>query len=85
MREDLLLRIMDLIAAAGTGLAFPSRTLYMSRDSDVNPERTEAAQHQVEKWREENLLPFPDFSPEAISGMRASIEYPDGSSAIRKK
>jgi len=29
LREDLLLRIMELVAEAGTALAVPSRVLYM--------------------------------------------------------
>jgi len=32
IREELFLRIMDLVAAAGTGFAFPSQTLYLGRD-----------------------------------------------------
>jgi MscS family membrane protein len=35
IREDLLLRIMDLIAAAGVGLALPSRTLCMPSDQGL--------------------------------------------------
>ena len=33
IREDLLLRIMDVVDAAGTGFAFPSQTLYLGRDT----------------------------------------------------
>lgn len=32
VREELFLSIMDLVAAAGTGFAFPSQTLYLGRD-----------------------------------------------------
>jgi MscS family membrane protein len=32
VREELFLGIMDLVAAAGTGFAFPSQTLYLGRD-----------------------------------------------------
>ena len=32
VREELLLKIMDLIAETGTGFAFPSQTLYLGRD-----------------------------------------------------
>ena len=32
IRESLLLRVMDVVSKAGTGFAFPSQTLYMSRD-----------------------------------------------------
>ncbi|MFO1313206.1 MAG: mechanosensitive ion channel family protein [Burkholderiales bacterium] len=32
VREDLLLRMMDIVEKAGTALAFPSQTLYLRRD-----------------------------------------------------
>ena len=32
VREEIYLKMMDEVAAAGTGFAFPSQTLYMSRD-----------------------------------------------------
>ena len=43
IREDLLLRIMDLVAGAGAGFAIPSRTLYVTQDQDLDHERTAAA------------------------------------------
>ena len=32
IRESLLLRFMEVVAKAGTGFAFPSQTVYMTRD-----------------------------------------------------
>jgi MscS family membrane protein len=32
VREEIYLGMMDEVAAAGTGFAFPSQTVYMSRD-----------------------------------------------------
>jgi MscS family membrane protein len=32
IREELLLKIMDIVEKAGAGLAFPSQTLYLARD-----------------------------------------------------
>jgi len=85
VREDLLLRILDIIASAGSGLAMRSQTLYMSQDSGIDEARKASAHAQVAKWRADNLLPFPDFHPDAISEMRNSIEYPDSKSAAHKK
>jgi len=39
IREDLLLRIMDLVAGAGAGFAIPSRTLYVTQDQDLDYQR----------------------------------------------
>jgi MscS family membrane protein len=36
IREDILLQIMDIVEKSGTGFAFPSQTLYFSRDQGVD-------------------------------------------------
>jgi MscS family membrane protein len=81
IREDLLLRIMDIVEKSGTGFAFPSRTLYFSRDSGLDKEKTAAAEQQVGQWREQHKLPFPDFAPADKSAFRGSIVYPPPESA----
>jgi len=82
IREDLLLRIMDIVDKSGTGFAFPSQTLYLSRDSGLNKEKTEAAEQQVQQWREQNDLPFPDFAPSDKAALRGTIVYPEPDSAV---
>jgi MscS family membrane protein len=76
IREDLLLRIMDIVEESGTGFAFPSQTLYFARDGGLDAQRTESAETQVRQWREEGKLPFPNFSPEHIQQMRGTVIYP---------
>jgi MscS family membrane protein len=76
IREDIFLRIMDIVAESGTDFAFPSQTLYFSRDSGLQSERTEAAEAQVRQWRDQGTLPFPDFSAEEIQRMRETSAYP---------
>jgi MscS family membrane protein len=82
VREDLLLRIMDIVEKSGSGFAFPSQTLYFSRDSGLDKEKTAAAEQQVEQWRDQHKLPFPDFAPGDKSAFRGSIVYPPPESAI---
>ncbi len=36
IREDLLLRIMDIVEGAGSNFAFPSRTVYLKRGDDLD-------------------------------------------------
>ena len=81
IREDLLLRIMDIVESSGTGLAFPSQTLYFSRDSGLDKEKAAAAEQQVQRWRDQRQLPFPDFAPSDKSAFRGSIIYPPPDSA----
>jgi MscS family membrane protein len=84
IREDLLLRIMDIVEQSGSGFAFPSQTLYFSRDTGLDKDKTTAAEQQVRQWRDENKLPFPDFAPADKSAFRDSIVYPPPESATGK-
>lgn len=83
IQEDLLLRIMDIIAKAGTGIAFPSQTTYLAKDTPLDPEKTEEALAQVQKWREQGDLPFPDFRPDQVGRLGDPIEYPPPGSSLR--
>jgi MscS family membrane protein len=58
IREDLNLRIMDIVKDAGTGFAFPSQTAYLTDDSGLDAERSRKAEAQVEDWRVKGKLPF---------------------------
>jgi MscS family membrane protein len=84
VREDLLLRIMDVLEDSGSGLALPSQTLYLSRDAGVEKEKAELAAKKIADLRDGKQLPFPDFHPEDISSFKGSIEYPEPESAVRK-
>ena len=53
IQEDVFLRIMDLVAEAGTGFAFPSSTLYLGKDGGLDKARAQAAEQQVAAWRSE--------------------------------
>jgi MscS family membrane protein len=52
IREDIFLRIMDIIKASGSGFAFPSQTLYMGKDDGLKAERVREISEKVQKWRE---------------------------------
>ena len=80
VQEDVILRIMDIVKKAGTGMAFPSRTLYHTRDGGLDSERQEAAEKQVREWASGHMLPFPDFDPEYRKRIMDTLDYPpDGS------
>ena len=85
IREDLLLRIIDIVRQSGTNFAFPSQTLYLGRDQGLDPKKTAAAEKEVEHWRDQNQLPFPDFSPTEKASLRGPIPYPPPGSAVAEK
>jgi MscS family membrane protein len=82
VQEDLLLRIIDIIEASGSGFAFPSQTTYLAGDTGLDAEKSRKAMETVRQWREQGKLPFPDFSPETISEIDSKIEYPPPGSAL---
>ena len=85
MREDLLLRIMDVMEDSGGSLALPSQTLYLNRDSGVEKEKAEIAANKVAELRDGKQLPFPDFHRDEISSFKGTIEYPPSESTLRKE
>ena len=76
IQEDILLRMEDIIGAAGTGFAFPSQTMYFTRDAGVDAERGRDAETKVEDWRQHGRLPFPDFDPGLRWEMEDTLDYP---------
>jgi MscS family membrane protein len=74
--EDLNLRIMDIVAASGTGFAFPSNTTYLAKDQGSDPEKTRRAEDKVRGWAEREELYLPGFPQEKIENPDEPIEYP---------
>jgi MscS family membrane protein len=51
IREDLLLKIMDIVAASGTSFAFPSQTLYVGADPGLAPAPDRGARAEARDGR----------------------------------
>jgi MscS family membrane protein len=82
IQEDLLLRILDIVAQSGTDFAFPSQTLYMARDRGMDESRTTATSTTVNEWRDANEMQLPAFSAEQKEKLKGSIKYPPEGSAM---
>jgi MscS family membrane protein len=76
IREDLLLRIMDIVKEAGTGLAIPAQTTYLTRDRALDAEHTHTAEQEVETWRQQGILPFPWVSDARQAEVTDTLPYP---------
>ncbi|WP_233218714.1 mechanosensitive ion channel family protein [Adhaeribacter arboris] len=76
IQEDLLLRMMDVVEASGSGFAFPSQTVYLGKDTGKSEEKTQAAEQKVKEWGNAHDLPLPKFSDDRIQSLRNSIPYP---------
>jgi len=84
VREDVLLRIMDVVDSSGSGLALPAQTLYIGRDAGLAKDKAESAVQKIAELRDDKKLPFPDFHKEEISSFKGSIDYPPKESTLRK-
>jgi MscS family membrane protein len=83
IREDIYLRILDIVTECGTGFAFPSQTNYLARDHGNDPALTKRAESTVARWREMGDLPFPHFTEDVISQFSNRLDYPpEGSNYI---
>jgi MscS family membrane protein len=82
VREDIFLRMMEIIAESGTGFAFPSNTTYLSRDGGLDAERSRQAEEEVRAWRDGSKLPFPGLDSETVAGLEDTLDYPPLGSAV---
>jgi hypothetical protein len=71
---------MDIVAAAGSSFALPSRTTYVEKGRGLDSERARAAEAQVKEWRERHELWLPRFPREKIIEIDSTLEYPPQSS-----
>jgi MscS family membrane protein len=76
IREDIYLRVLKIVKDAGTGFAFPSRTVYQARDDGLDAERRQVAEEQVRAWCSTQELPFPTFTADHRKKTRNTLDYP---------
>lgn len=85
VQEDLLLRILDIIDNSGTGLAYPSQTIYFAKDSGNSTEKTTQAEDTVKQWKEKGELQLPKFDPKHVEEIKGSIRYPEEGSVVKPR
>jgi MscS family membrane protein len=84
IREDVYLRVMEIVEAAGTAFAFPSNTTYFARDPGLDEEKKGAAEAQVEAWRDSGELPFPNMALKRRKEIRGTLDFPPAGSVENK-
>ncbi len=80
IREDVFLRIMDIVDRSGSGFAFPSQTAYLARDGGLDPERSRRAEQEIRSLRAEGKLPFPSFPAEEVPRLENTVDWPPAGS-----
>ncbi|MBL8859236.1 MAG: mechanosensitive ion channel family protein [Planctomycetes bacterium] len=82
VREDVFLRVMDVVAQSGSGFAFPSNTTYLARDGGLDLERGKAAEAEIARLRAEGKLMYPNFSAAEIAAMDDTLDWPPKGSVV---
>jgi MscS family membrane protein len=85
IHEDLLLRMMDIVALSGTDFAYPSQTIYVAGDRGLSEEKTGKTSETVAHWRDNNELQLPKFDPAYVEKLKDSIQYPPEGSAVKEE
>lgn len=76
IREDVFMRIYEVVEKAGTGFAFPSSTVYLGRDEGLDKKLAEEVIDKVEQWRRSSELPFPRLPTEYLEKIEDTLDYP---------
>lgn len=58
--EALNFEILGIVERSGSGFAFPSQTIYMARESGIDPELARKAEEELEQRREKGELWIPE-------------------------
>ena len=74
--EDLNLRIMEIIAAAGSDFAFPAQIQYELPGKPLDAQQAQAVAAQVKEWKTKRALYLPNFPKEKIDEVKGSLDYP---------
>ncbi len=83
VQEDLLLRMMDIVAKSGTTFAFPSQTVYLTRDKGIAEDKALETADTVKAWKDNGELQLPKFDPKHIQDIKGSITYPEEGSVVK--
>jgi len=76
IQEDIFLRIMRIVEGSGTGFAFPSQTVYVGKDTALPADLQQAAELEVQSWRSQGKLPFPDIPEERRKELLDTLDFP---------
>ncbi|MEE9374761.1 MAG: mechanosensitive ion channel family protein, partial [Rhizobiaceae bacterium] len=77
VREDILLRIMDIVKDSGTDFAFPSQMLYLAKDDVLSEAKAKTISKKIRKLAADGELSIPRFPSEKIKNLSGKIEFPE--------
>jgi MscS family membrane protein len=73
VREDVFLRLMDIVAASGTAFAVPP-------NRELDDERRKAAEADVARWRQEKKLYIARMPTDEVQRLKGTLDWPPAGS-----
>jgi len=74
--EDINLRIIELVHESGTNFAYPSQTIMVEDAARLDAAQKQRVENLVGQWREQDRLPFPQWSDEYANKIENTLEFP---------
>lgn len=74
--EDLNLRMIECVHEAGAVFSGPGQVLQLRDFYEASEEKMGDIQAQLSSWREQEKLPFPDYTEAEKAALRAAIDLP---------
>jgi len=76
VREDLNLRMIDIVIEAGSQLAMPANITYLARQHNLDEAKTQAAEEKVAQWRDSESLYMSAPPAEKREELKGTLDYP---------
>ncbi|MEH6582193.1 MAG: mechanosensitive ion channel domain-containing protein [Halioglobus sp.] len=74
--EDINLRMIEIVHNAGAVFSGPGQSMQLSETPVEDKALLTQINDTVESWRQEEKLPFPGPSPQELSDLRDSLDFP---------
>ena len=82
IREDIYLRVMEVVSASGSGFAFPSQTLYLGKDDGLDDTATKRTEKAVQTARKDHALLSPAFPDDVKDSLAGTLDWPPKGSVV---
>ncbi|MBT4519588.1 MAG: mechanosensitive ion channel family protein [Halieaceae bacterium] len=74
--EDLNLRVVETVNSAGAQFTGPGQILQVAELAPADSAQKELVEATLQAWRDQDKLPFPNYSDSEIRQFKGSLDYP---------
>jgi MscS family membrane protein len=75
LREDVFLRLADIVAASGSSFAFPTSTIMLEKGTGLDLKKSRLAEQKARKMIKDHKLPLPFMKEEQAQKYMDTINY----------